>query len=89
MSTEKELLLRQVVAETLQLPVDEIDDSCSQETIEAWKSLNHLALMSAVEDTFDISFSMEEMAISRAASRKAARPSIAGMPGPTKIASSV
>ena len=56
-----ELRLKQIVAGTLDVDVDEIEDRSSPDTIPGWRSLNHLALMTTVEEEFGLSFSMEDM----------------------------
>jgi acyl carrier protein len=59
--TDWEQRLRDTVAATLAVDVAEITDQSSSETIAAWTSLNHLAVMSAVEEEFGITFAMDEM----------------------------
>ncbi len=60
-SDTQELQLRTIVAETLGVSPDEITDETSAKTMPVWNSYNHLTVMSAVEETFGIMFSMEEM----------------------------
>ena len=57
----QEMLLKTIVAETLGVSPDDIDDETSAKTMPIWNSYNHLTVMSAVEETFGIMFSMEEM----------------------------
>jgi acyl carrier protein len=49
------------MAGTFDVDLEEIEDHSSPETIPAWRSLNHLALMTTVEQEFGITFSMEDM----------------------------
>jgi acyl carrier protein len=58
---QDELRLKQTMAGTFDVDVEEIEDRSSPETIPAWRSLNHLALMTTVEEEFGITFSMEDM----------------------------
>jgi acyl carrier protein len=63
--TEQEERLREVVAETLGIDSEDVDDETSPQTVAAWTSLNHLTLMSAVEEAFGIQMSMEDMAVAQ------------------------
>ncbi len=57
----KEAQLKEVVADTLGIAPDDIDEETSTETQGAWTSLNHLTLMATVEEAFGVTFTMEEM----------------------------
>lgn len=61
LTPENQGRLIEVIAETLGLPEDAITPETSSQTEAAWTSFNHLTLMSAVEESFDIQLSMEEM----------------------------
>lgn len=61
MTSEQELHLQTLTAETLGVDPEEITDAASPQTLEAWTSFSHLMLMSAVEGAFSLTFSMEEM----------------------------
>lgn len=61
MTDEQEAELKTLTAETLGVDPEDITDDASPETLAAWTSLNHLTLMAAVEETFGLTFSMEEM----------------------------
>ena len=50
-----------VTAETLGVAPEELTPESSPETLAQWTSLNHLLLLSAVEESFSLTFSMEEM----------------------------
>lgn len=57
-STEK---LDQIVADILELDVKAISDALTPDDVEQWTSLNHLRLVTAVEEAFGISLSMEQI----------------------------
>lgn len=59
--TEKEEKLRQLVVETLGIDEDEVNDETGPDTVSAWTSLAHLTLMSAVEESFTVQMTMDEM----------------------------
>jgi acyl carrier protein len=50
-----------LVATTLDLPSDRVDDNLSSDTNEAWDSVRHLMLILAVEETFGIEFGEAEL----------------------------
>lgn len=54
--------LKRTVAEALGMPPDALPDSASTENTAAWSSLQHLAVIAAVEEEFNITFTMDEMA---------------------------
>jgi len=60
-TSEQELQLQTVTAETLGVEPEELIPEASPETLAQWTSLNHLLLLSAVEESFSLTFSMEEM----------------------------
>jgi acyl carrier protein len=53
--------LRSLTAETLGVDESEITNESSAKTLPQWTSFNHLTLMSSVEETFGLTFSMYEM----------------------------
>lgn len=53
--------IKQIMSAIFDVPVDEIADSSSPDTIEKWDSLNHLNLVSSLEEEFDVRFSDEEI----------------------------
>lgn len=61
MTNEQEAHLKRVSAETLGVAPEDLTEEASPETLAAWTSLNHLLLLSAVEEAFGLMFSMEEM----------------------------
>lgn len=61
MTQEQNQHLKEITADAFGVDVDDINDQTSPKTLAAWTSFSHLTLMSAVEDAFGITFSMEEM----------------------------
>jgi acyl carrier protein len=53
--------LREVMAQVLDLPPDEVGPQLSTETSSTWTSLNHLMLISQLESEFGIVFSSQEV----------------------------
>lgn len=58
--TENDKKLKQVLADVFDVEVNSIADDASQDSIEAWDSLNHLKLVLALESAFNVSFSEEQ-----------------------------
>ena len=61
LNTDNETKLKDIVADTLGVDADEIEDTTAPANLPAWTSFNHLTLMSAVEEAFGLTLSMEEM----------------------------
>ena len=55
-----EIKLKNVLANVFNVNASTIDDNASVDTVENWDSLNHLKLVLALEQEFDISFTEEE-----------------------------
>ena len=53
--------LYQIIGKILDVPVSEINDESSPETIENWDSFNSLMLADELESEFNISFTLEEI----------------------------
>ena len=53
--------LYQVLNRVLQIDPSQYRDDIGPESVPAWDSLRHLAMVSELEDTFDIEFGMEEI----------------------------
>ena len=53
--------IRQIMSAIFDVPISEISDSSSPDTIEKWDSLNHLNLVTSLEEEFDVRFSDEEI----------------------------
>ena len=50
-----------VVSQIMNIPVEQINNDSSPETIENWDSLQHLSLILALEEEFNITFSDQEI----------------------------
>ena len=50
-----------IVAELFDLEPAAVDDALTPEDVELWDSMNHLRLVSAVEQEFQIKLSMQEI----------------------------
>lgn len=53
--------LVEIVAELFDLEPTAVDDRLTPEDVELWDSMNHLRLVSAVEEEFGIKLSMQEI----------------------------
>jgi len=54
--------LKLLIAEILDLPVDDIAADMNRQRTPEWDSLNHLRLITACESEFDIALTMDEIA---------------------------
>lgn len=54
--------LKTLIAEILDLPVDDISADMNRQLTPEWDSLNHLRLITACESEFDIVLTMDEIA---------------------------
>jgi acyl carrier protein len=53
--------LRHVLSTVLHVPLDQIDDHTSTDTVEAWSSLAHLDLILALEEEFGVTIPDEDV----------------------------
>lgn len=53
--------VRQIAADVFQLPIDSISTRSSADTTKGWDSLGHVNLVVALEESFGIQFTPEEM----------------------------
>lgn len=53
--------IKEIVADILGLDPDEVDDEFSRETADNWDSLNHLRIVTAIEQSYSISLTMGEI----------------------------
>jgi acyl carrier protein len=53
--------LRATFAESLGLPVSEVSDDLTYNTIAQWDSVAHMALIAALEDAFDVLIETEDV----------------------------
>ncbi len=56
-----ELYLRDLVAQALQVPLEEVTGDAGSDTLEAWDSLGHLEVVLAVEQATKVKFSTQEI----------------------------
>lgn len=50
-----------VISQVLRVPLDQVHEDSSPETIESWDSLKHMNLILALEEEFGIHFSDEKI----------------------------
>lgn len=55
--------VRQIIADTLFLSIEEVGEEASQDTIKNWDSLQQLNLVLALEQSFGTRFHPEEFAV--------------------------
>ena len=53
--------LKQIIADLFELDEEQIKENLTPQTIELWDSMNHLRLITAVEEEFKIKFTMDEI----------------------------
>lgn len=53
--------LNQLIAEVLDLKIEEINDDVSPENTDSWDSFNALVMVTELEETFNVSFTMDEI----------------------------
>jgi acyl carrier protein len=53
--------LREVVARSFGIPVDSVTDGLSRDNLETWTSLNHLLLVTDVEEQMGIQLTSDEV----------------------------
>jgi len=53
--------VKSIVAQVMEVPVDSVREDSSPDTIEAWDSLKHMNLVLALEQSFDVTFSEEQI----------------------------
>ena len=51
----------QIISQIMNIPVEQLDDDSSPETIENWDSLKHMNLILALEEKFAVSFSDDDI----------------------------
>lgn len=51
----------QIFMDVLDLKADELNSDCTVKNIEAWTSISHIDLISAIEDAFDIMFDTDDI----------------------------
>lgn len=53
--------LRRVIADALDIPVEQVTEATSVENEEAWDSLRHMIIIFGLEDAFGIRFTDDEI----------------------------
>jgi acyl carrier protein len=53
--------IKQIMSAIFEIPAKDIEDNSSPDTIEKWDSLQHINLVSSLEEEFDIRLSDEEI----------------------------
>jgi acyl carrier protein len=53
--------IKQIMSVIFDVPIDQITDESSPSTIDTWDSLNHMSLVTSLEEEFNVSFSDEEI----------------------------
>jgi acyl carrier protein len=53
--------LREIMADILNMPADEISSDTSADSVASWDSLAQINLANAIEEEFGISFSVQEI----------------------------
>jgi acyl carrier protein len=53
--------LERILKEVFDEETFEFSESLSRETLESWDSLGHIRLVSAIEEAFDIRFTLDEI----------------------------
>jgi acyl carrier protein len=53
--------LKAIMADVLEISVEEINSDTSMDTLENWDSLLHLNLILALEEAFEVSFLVDEV----------------------------
>lgn len=60
-STEIHNRVRRVIAQTFAMGIDDVDETASTSTIQAWDSVGQLELVMALEQEFRLNFSPEDI----------------------------
>jgi acyl carrier protein len=60
-SSEVDRQIREVMAGVLDVDAEALDDGFRRDDASAWDSMNHLRLISALEEAFGIRFTMKEV----------------------------
>jgi acyl carrier protein len=50
-----------IISQVMAIPVSDINDESSGETIESWDSFNGMVLLNEVETAFDVKFTLNEV----------------------------
>jgi acyl carrier protein len=53
--------IKSTIATTLEVPVQRLGANSSSQTVEAWDSIAHINVVMALEQRFDVKFTMDEI----------------------------
>ena len=53
--------IKEIMSAVLELPIDEINEKTSSETFSSWDSLKHMNLIIALEEEFNVKFSIDQI----------------------------
>ena len=56
-----EVRIKNVMSAVFDIPVDQIKDNSSADTIESWDSLKHINLVVSLEEEFQVEFTEDEI----------------------------
>jgi acyl carrier protein len=60
-----ETKLHNLIAETLHISLEKINDELTMTDVEAWDSLQHMSLIASLEQTFGVEFTFDEIVTMR------------------------
>ena len=60
MDNKLEKRIKDIISTVFEIPIEEINDNSSPDTIESWDSLEHMNLVVAMEEEFSIQLSDRE-----------------------------
>ncbi len=55
--------LKEILEDVFNVDAENIDNSFTIETVELWDSLNHLRMVTAIEERFNVRFAMNEIGL--------------------------
>jgi acyl carrier protein len=58
-----EIQIKQIMADLLDLDAESVDESTTQDSTPTWDSLNHVNLIIALEQEFEVTFCPEEIEV--------------------------
>ena len=53
--------LREILADVFDVNAEDSDDSLTAENVNLWNSLNHLRMITVIEEEFQVTFAMDEI----------------------------
>lgn len=51
----------EVISQILNVPIEQLDDDSSPDTVQNWDSIKHMSLILALEEKFRVAFSADEV----------------------------